>query len=314
MKQGSNKQRPRRGGAPKGNRGPVRNQTFDSNGPGIRVRGNAQQVMEKYLALARDAVSSGDRILAENYYQHAEHYFRIANVNGALTQRVLQGGMHAQQTPAHDHSVLDDLFEYEEEAALQQVNGGHNGHGDYGQQQMRGNGAGHDDSDEDGDDQPQQHYGQSEGDRERGDDQQGERQGRSRRQRGRRGGRDRGERHEAGGDAPQQAQPQQHAQPEPQPQPQPEPRAEAVEKAPKAEKADKPAKAEQPVEAAAEKAPDAPKRSRAKAAQPAPEEAQPAEGDDAAPRRRRRAPARKAADKGEGEGDAPSSEPREAVA
>jgi hypothetical protein len=61
---------------------PSKNQTFDSNGPEVRVRGNAHQVLEKYLALARDAQSAGDRIAAENYFQHAEHYFRIINANG----------------------------------------------------------------------------------------------------------------------------------------------------------------------------------------------------------------------------------------
>lgn len=56
---------------------PMRHQTFDSNGPDVRIRGNAWQVHEKYQALARDAASSGDRVMAENYLQHAEHYFRI---------------------------------------------------------------------------------------------------------------------------------------------------------------------------------------------------------------------------------------------
>lgn len=55
----------------------MRNQTYDSNGPDVRIRGNAYQVHEKYLALARDATAAGDRISAENYMQHAEHYFRI---------------------------------------------------------------------------------------------------------------------------------------------------------------------------------------------------------------------------------------------
>lgn len=53
------------------------NRAFDSNGPeGIKVRGAAQGVFEKYQQLARDASSAGDRVLAENYLQHAEHYFR----------------------------------------------------------------------------------------------------------------------------------------------------------------------------------------------------------------------------------------------
>jgi len=57
-------------------------QTFDSNGPNVKIRGNAYQVFERYVALAREAASAGDRIAAENLYQHAEHYFRIMNADG----------------------------------------------------------------------------------------------------------------------------------------------------------------------------------------------------------------------------------------
>jgi hypothetical protein len=53
------------------------NRTFDSSGPEIKIRGSASHVYEKYLQLARDANSGGDRVMAENYLQHAEHYFRI---------------------------------------------------------------------------------------------------------------------------------------------------------------------------------------------------------------------------------------------
>src|SRR5207249_983809 len=71
-------------------------------GPGFdggngRMRGNAQQLMEKYLAMARDATSAGDRVLAENYFQHADHYYRVLNArfeqqqqNGQ--QRRFEGG------------------------------------------------------------------------------------------------------------------------------------------------------------------------------------------------------------------------------
>jgi hypothetical protein len=52
-------------------------QVFDSNGPEVRIRGTAHQVVEKYQALAKDAASMGDRILSESYLQHAEHYQRI---------------------------------------------------------------------------------------------------------------------------------------------------------------------------------------------------------------------------------------------
>jgi hypothetical protein len=71
---------------------PQRTQTFDSNGPNVKIRGNAYQVFERYVALAREAATSGDRIAAENLYQHAEHYFRIMNANG-------EGGPHGAPRP-----------------------------------------------------------------------------------------------------------------------------------------------------------------------------------------------------------------------
>jgi hypothetical protein len=67
-------------------RGPHRIQTFDSSGPSVKIRGNAYQVFERYVALAREAALSGDRIAAENLYQHAEHYFRVMNANGGEGQ------------------------------------------------------------------------------------------------------------------------------------------------------------------------------------------------------------------------------------
>lgn len=82
MRQGPNNRRSRGRGPRRQHGGNPRSQTFDSNGPDVRIRGNAYQVLEKYLAMARDAASAGDRIAAENYYQHAEHYFRIINANG----------------------------------------------------------------------------------------------------------------------------------------------------------------------------------------------------------------------------------------
>jgi uncharacterized protein DUF4167 len=53
--------------------------SFESNGPDVKVRGNAPHIAEKYMQLARDAQSSGDSVMAENYLQHAEHYFRIVS-------------------------------------------------------------------------------------------------------------------------------------------------------------------------------------------------------------------------------------------
>src|ERR1700758_4773004 len=71
---------------------PHRIQTFDSNGPNVKIRGNAYQVFERYVALAREAATSGDRIAAENLYQHAEHYFRVMNANG-------EGNQHGAPRP-----------------------------------------------------------------------------------------------------------------------------------------------------------------------------------------------------------------------
>ncbi len=56
--------------------------TNKNNGQAVRGGGNARQVMEKYLALARDATTAGDRITAEGFFQHAEHYYRVMTANG----------------------------------------------------------------------------------------------------------------------------------------------------------------------------------------------------------------------------------------
>jgi len=55
---------------------------FDSNGPDVKLRGTASNIFERYCQLARDANSSGDRVAAENYLQHAEHYYRIMLAQG----------------------------------------------------------------------------------------------------------------------------------------------------------------------------------------------------------------------------------------
>src|ERR1700674_4844470 len=53
---------------------------YESNGPDVKIRGTASHIAEKYVQLARDAHTSGDPVSAENYYQHAEHYFRLIAV------------------------------------------------------------------------------------------------------------------------------------------------------------------------------------------------------------------------------------------
>lgn len=57
------------------------NRAYDSNGPDVKIRGTATHICEKYQQLARDAITSGDRVMAENYYQHAEHYYRLIMAN-----------------------------------------------------------------------------------------------------------------------------------------------------------------------------------------------------------------------------------------
>ena len=74
-----------------------RNHVFDSSGPDLRIRGTSQQLFEKYLQLGRDATGSGDRVMAESYFQYAEHYFRILNaMNQAAQQSDRQQGDRQQ--------------------------------------------------------------------------------------------------------------------------------------------------------------------------------------------------------------------------
>ena len=64
--------------------------SFESTGPDVKIRGTPSHIAEKYMALARDAQSSGDPVLAENYLQHAEHYNRI--ILAFREQQIAQGG------------------------------------------------------------------------------------------------------------------------------------------------------------------------------------------------------------------------------
>lgn len=62
----------------RGRKGPSPlSRSYESNGPDVKIRGTAQHVADKYINLARDAQSSGDTVLSEAYFQHAEHYYRI---------------------------------------------------------------------------------------------------------------------------------------------------------------------------------------------------------------------------------------------
>ena len=76
-------------------RAPSYNRVYDSNGPDVRIRGTAHQICEKYMALSKDALSSGDRVLAESYLQHAEHYQRI--IVSIQDSQSVQRGMGASK-------------------------------------------------------------------------------------------------------------------------------------------------------------------------------------------------------------------------
>lgn len=154
MRPNANSRRSRgRGGRKSGN---SRNQTFDSNGPGARVRGNASQIYEKYQQLARDAASSGDRVGAENFFQHAEHYYRLMSANGTRPdQRNGDGrgsdegsrsgdssnedGETAQQAESENRDKRDDAGAAKSESGK--------GNGTNGRRRRASGGAGSDDGD-----------------------------------------------------------------------------------------------------------------------------------------------------------------------
>jgi hypothetical protein len=107
---------------------------FESNGPDVKVRGNASHVAEKYLQLARDAQSSGDPVLAENYLQHAEHYFRIVAAAQPQNQfRPDQPGQMQDIDEDDDFPPINDRFASPEPMRFQQPqqqpdqSGGYNG-------------------------------------------------------------------------------------------------------------------------------------------------------------------------------------------
>jgi len=82
--------------------------TYESNGPDVKIRGTAQHITEKYLQLARDAQASGDTVVAENYLQHAEHYYRIiASAQAAQAQAQMGFGRVGEELDEGDE---DDDF------------------------------------------------------------------------------------------------------------------------------------------------------------------------------------------------------------
>jgi hypothetical protein len=85
---------------------------YESNGPDVKIRGTASHIAEKYLQLARDAQSSGDPIAAENYYQHAEHYFRLI---AAAQEQFRQSQPYYQQQGDPRGNLPDDGYDDDNE-------------------------------------------------------------------------------------------------------------------------------------------------------------------------------------------------------
>ena len=107
----------------RGPRPPNRMQTFDSNGPSVKIRGNAYQVFERYIALAREASSAGDRIAAENLYQHAEHYYRIMQANGDGQNMGRPPAMTPADTEMNGSMEADGEYDGEQQASQPQAAG-----------------------------------------------------------------------------------------------------------------------------------------------------------------------------------------------
>lgn len=117
MNKNQNQKRSR--GRGNGRRGPSRGNNFESNGPEVKVRGSAQQVLDKYLQLARDAQSGGDRVSAESYLQYAEHYYRIINADLQSSSQSSSQKQHA--TPRGPATAHEHISEGETVADLAQA-------------------------------------------------------------------------------------------------------------------------------------------------------------------------------------------------
>src|SRR5690242_1492190 len=104
-KRGRNRNRRHSGGGGGGGGGNPLNRVYESNGPDVKVRGTAQTVADKYLQLGRDAQVSGDIVMAESYYQHAEHYLRILAAAQAYQQQMQQ----QYRRPEEDFGDEDEM-------------------------------------------------------------------------------------------------------------------------------------------------------------------------------------------------------------
>ena len=83
---------------------------YESNGPDVKIRGTASHIAEKYVTLARDAQSSGDPVSAENYLQHAEHYFRLIAAAQAQLAPQQQAFSREEQQRDRDEEFEEDIY------------------------------------------------------------------------------------------------------------------------------------------------------------------------------------------------------------
>lgn len=102
--------------------------SLDSNGPDIKIRGTATHINKKYQSLARDSQLSGNRVRAENYLQHAEHYYRIVLASQAQQQR--QQSQNRNQALPNEERSESDAGGYSEEAHSEELNKGENNYND----------------------------------------------------------------------------------------------------------------------------------------------------------------------------------------
>ena len=117
---------------------PNRNTSYESNGPDVKLRGNAQQLHEKYMVLAHDAATSGERISAEAYTQFADHYFRLhqaavgvvetkrqqEQANTAVDDDAVSGDPRRDQEPTAENDEAASVADERAFRASAQANGG----------------------------------------------------------------------------------------------------------------------------------------------------------------------------------------------
>ncbi|EJF76792.1 Uncharacterised protein [Candidatus Bartonella washoeensis] len=80
---------------------------YESSGPDVKIRGNAQQIADKYISLARDAQGAGDRVMSENYLQHAEHYLRIILAAAGQTPQSVRRDENRDENNEQDYSEIN---------------------------------------------------------------------------------------------------------------------------------------------------------------------------------------------------------------